>query len=739
MRRSAVRLGLAANGIVLLAVFVVHWPDLSGYLSSNPIYLVPGLVLQWSGNFLAGVPGWVDWHAGATHQALGSLAAWDWLHKVIPWWDSYVGVGLPLGAQPQSSAFFLPFILLEHFFDGTMYLKIAMQVIAGQATYLLLRRLGFFRMTAVTGAILYELGGMFAWFADAPIMPLPFLPLCVLGVENALAAARGGRRGGWCLVSVSICYLVLGGFPETAYLCGLLALAWSILRFAAAGRVRWRFAGKVALGGTVGLMIASPMLLAFIEYLAQAWPQPRYTDHDHLLGSNYAMYLFPYLFGPLQYGRQYDLWSRMGGYVGLAPCFLACASLAGGGRLSALKWLLALWVIISMAKSASVPGVTDILNMLPGVSQVMFYRYIAPTISFAVAILSSLALDDWRRDRWRRPGWVVVGAGACTLLISAGALALAGNTIALLSAHRDYLWYPAASVLVPVLFVTAVACILARKSSSKAALVCCVIAAGESAILFTTALLSGAQQRGFDSAPVAFLQKNIGLNRFFSIGPISPNYGSYFRVASINHNYLPLAERWQEYVTGSLDPGAVPNVFNGTTPKARDRLTALRDRVDAYEQIGVKYVVVYKWNHLFAAVAQPAPQEVFRDALTSIYELPHPSPYFEAGDAGCTVRDEGRQLVHGHCKAATRLTRRELYFPGWSATVNGQAAAVMPTGPIFQAVDVPAGDFTVQFRYAPPHIAYAYAACVAGIVLLALGIATGQGHATLRLSPRQPG
>jgi hypothetical protein len=704
--------------LVLLVALAVHLPDLSGVFSSNPLYLVSGLRLAWDGGLAGGTPGWIDWHAGATRQALGTLAARDWLHHVVPWWNPFIGIGLPLGAQPQSSAFFLPFVLLEHFFDGTTYLKVVMQIIAGQAAYALLRQLGVSRAAAVLGGVLWELNGMFAWFGDAPILPLAFLPVCLLGIERALAGAAVGRWVGWRLLAVGLAYLVLAGFPETGYFCGLLALAWAALRFGQAGTARWRFAAVVALGGAVGVAIASPLLLAFGEYLAVAWKEPRFFDHATLLGGNFAQYLFPYVLGPFLYQQLYDVWFRMGGYVGVGPLLLALAGLAGGGRDRGLKFMLAGWVLVALAKSAAMPGVTELVNLLPGVHLMMFHRYIAPTVAFAVCILAMLALDDWRTGRWAAPFRTAALAAGGVFLAGAVVLVLAWPTLRLLWVHPDYRLYPAASLGGAALVVLVLSVVMRRAPGRFSVRAVCAVTMVEAGCLFVFPLFSGARVRALDMAPVQFLQEHIGLQRYYSIGPMGPNYSSYFGVGSINHNYLPLAGNWADYVLHHLDPGVIANIFNGTTPEADGRRAALSARLAEYEALGVKYVIAYKGTDPFPGLPRPHPPMVFADPLAAIYELPHPAPYVEGSAGQCVVHDEGRQRARGHCDAPGAMVRRELFFPGWTATVNGVPAKVERAGEVFQQVALPAGDVFVQFRYAPPFVGWAYAACAVGLGIL---------------------
>jgi uncharacterized membrane protein YfhO len=44
----------------------------------------------------------------------------------------------------------------------------------------------------------------------------------------------------------------------------------------------------------------------------------------------------------------------------------------------------------------------------------------------------------------------------------------------------------------------------------------------------------------------------------------------------------------------------------------------------------------------------------------------------------------------------------ESYFAGWTATVNGQPARILPANYAFRAVEVPAGPSRIEFHYWPP-------------------------------------
>ena len=104
--------------------------------------------------------------------------------------------------------------------------------------------------------------------------------------------------------------------------------------------------------------------------------------------------------------------------------------------------------------------------------------------------------------------------------------------------------------------------------------------------------------------PIGFLNHNLGLNRIYTLGPLPPNYGAFYGVAQINHDYVPVPAAWVTYVQKNLDPLANPIQFNGFTPPPEDgmetRPEALRRRLPAYARVGVKYILSPPFLHPFA-------------------------------------------------------------------------------------------------------------------------------------------
>nr|WP_231888419.1 hypothetical protein [Acetobacter malorum] len=262
--------------LVLLPV-LVHLPELIGpalfgQMTSDPFSVLSVATTtrrDWlDGGLLPGLPGWIDGCAGVIVQALGHLVASDWRQGILPWWNPYSGVGMPLAGEYQPAAFFLPFVLLLGFPGGLLLMKIALQIVAGLAMYAFLRALRLDKRAVLLGALLYAFNGTYAWASDGPSQPLAFLPLVLFGIERTRTHVG---IGGWGWLAVGLGYLLLSGFPETAFLVGTLGLVLGgVAAGAATGchasalclayygrRGRSAFAGSAAACGVCGLPAGS--------------------------------------------------------------------------------------------------------------------------------------------------------------------------------------------------------------------------------------------------------------------------------------------------------------------------------------------------------------------------------------------------------------------------------------------------------------------------------------------------
>lgn len=702
--------------LVALIPILLALPQLTPWLKANPAYYVAGMTVDRGPAIQPGLP-YIDPNSGFQTQALGYRAVMDWVSGEVPWWNPYTGIGMPLAAEYQAAAFF-PLTALIALPRGTVLLQMVLQLIAGLGAYALARQLGLARLAAFTAGAMFAMNGTLAWLSHGPAGAVPWLPWILLGIERAWNSACGNPGGGWRLLAIAMGMSLLAGFPETAYINGLLALAWAILRgFQAPRNARARFALRVAAGGTVALAIASPQILSFLLFLRDSHIGSHAGDYTHfaLEGPSVLMSLVaPYAVGPIfgySYGwpQLYDAWASVGGYATLA---LVTAALYGlHARRDALAWLLAGWILSVLAKTFGVEPFVSLWNLVPGVGAAAFARFAQPTWELAFILLAARGIDALLADGPRRQ--VSRIAAYCVIAIM---LAVA------LHAFRIWLRIPQGMDDLKIWFAVSmawagvsVAIVWACIAKPGRAGILAALLATEAAVFCAIPILSNPRAGTLDMPAIEFLRSGLGLQRFYTTEPIAPNYGALFGIASINHNYLPVPDAWVEHVGRNLDKTWKEGVvFNGDP--TRNSLLELRANLAAYEAVGVKYVVTRPEQNPFAGMEDV--KLAYRDSVLDIFELPRPRAYLEDSAGRCVIEAKERRAATTRCDSPSTLVRRELFYPGWSATVNGVDTPVTVHDGVFQAIALPAGSSEIRFRYAPAYIGWAWLASALGLAAL---------------------
>ncbi|HEX4762734.1 MAG TPA: hypothetical protein VFU92_00285, partial [Usitatibacter sp.] len=414
-----------ALALLVLLPLAVAAPQILGFLQADPRLWTGAMVSEYVQGPVRGWP-YLDPNTGFATQALGHRAMLEWLRGVVPWWNYYSGVGLPLAAEYQPGAFFplTAFLLLP---QGLAWQHAALQILAGAGTYGLLRQVGLVRAAALTGALLYAFDGTLAWHAHAPATAVPFLPWMLWGVERAFACARAREPIAWRLIALAMALGLLCAFPETSYLSGLLALAWAGVRgLQLPNAAKFPYACAVTVGGFVGIGLSAPQLYSFLHFLGESYIGGHAADFAHAAFGWHALassIATPYLLGPpMGYAEGRILvetvWGGIGGYVTAA--LVPIAAYGFMRRRDALAWLLLGWCALTLGKSFGVEPIVTLMNLVPGVKLAAFYRYAPPSWELAVVILAARGIDAVLAgsERPRIPVVVAALAGAAILSLA---------------------------------------------------------------------------------------------------------------------------------------------------------------------------------------------------------------------------------------------------------------------------------------------------------------------------------
>ncbi len=128
---------------------------------------------------------------------------------------------------------------------------------------------------------------------------------------------------------------------------------------------------------------------------------------------------------------------------------------------------------------------------------------------------------------------------------------------------------------------------------------------------------------------------------------------------------------------------------------------------DALKLLGVRYFISSEPSPTFPKL-RDSPR--FRrvgstQTFNRVFEYldPHPAFSWEGGGSNDLLHREmwepEQRTFQVLTSAGGKLALHEQFFPGWTATIDGKSAAVERWMGAFQAVSVPAGEHTVEFRY----------------------------------------
>ena len=697
--------------LIVIAVLVANCAFVVFGYESSPIWWTTSLVTRvcaWT----CGLPS-VDPNVGFITQPQGHLAALSILHGHVPWWNYFEGMGQPLAGEMQAAALF-PLVILFLMPAGLLLFHLSLQIIAGVTTYLVLRRLGVMSSIATMGAILFALNGTFAWIGNAVINPIAFLPMMVLGVEIVIDRTRDSRRAGWTVLALAIALSIYAGFPETAYLDGLLAAGWALTRLFSLPRSRRGPAARdLFVGGIVGVLLSLPILVAFLDFVKSA----NIGGHVALgLGGGATTYsrlkllIDPYLGGAIVGGPGATPRNLLGYFTASVTVFAIVG--VAGARLRPLRWFLAGWTLLGIAGATDLLKIRILIDLVPGMGTVAFARYIWPTAEFAVIVLAALGLGDVATRVAHRslPRWALGGVGALLLVVVLVATSVAGP-----STGSDRVVVIILSLL-PFLGIAVLGVTLTWFDARVVCRVAMAVMLAESFAFFSVPTFRNPTSITVASGSISYLEQNLGLNRFLSMGALSPNWGAQYSIDEIDEVDLPIPSAFTDYIHTSLAP-SVSSPHKFTLPfnlASEDEVAA---HLANYEALGVAYLLTPP-KPLDPALSAKGLTLVAKDSHSDLYRLPHPSNFYATALATCVISHATLDHVNVNCPSATTLTRLELSMNGWTARVNGSDTPIASSNGVTQRVGLPAGNSYVSFEYQPPHENVAVLGAALGFVAM---------------------
>ncbi|HOF40589.1 MAG TPA: YfhO family protein [Candidatus Hydrogenedentes bacterium] len=652
-----------------------------------------------------------------------------------PLWNPYEFAGIPLLANYQSAVFYPPRLL--HVFldvDVATTLCILLKLwLAGVAAYLCARTMRLQRPAAVFCSIGWMFSGYNLIWCNWSLPDLsPWLAILVLGSE--LLFQRRYQRG-FFSIALGATLLLLAGHPVSAFTMTLGLGVYFVVRLSL--DVRRGQAVLAPLGAWTGawvlaLLVCAALLLPFFEYLGN-----QYQGHDlaafgaerGLPLSACAAFWVPRFFGTAADG---NYWGELDSnrysmiYPGVAVWLCAAMALyAWRARRSAGATAIALTAAAAFGIALAFEAYPfSILHGLPFFDAIKRSYHVCFAV-FALPVLGAIGLDTWLRETRRSIllSPILLALAACVVVASVwqfnGGLIRMRELTAYLTVQTGL----AAGFAVAGLALLASGALFQRKhlfGYALAALLAIDLLLAHRGLNPTidrghlmpeTALTRYVQEHG--------LAERVGTAEGGVPGGLMAAYGIEEWLGEDGmypERMLRFLKALGPDLWDTMEPACAIDcylkhpAFTDAFPEKIMKRLQYRETLDGLEvyaneaafpraYLAPDVRVCPDRETMYSLMADPG----FDPARTALLEAPLATPLPGTGQGTATVASHGftEVVVETEADDAALLILADAYYPGWTATVNGTPAAIVPVYSVFRGVAVPEGRAEVRFTYFP--------------------------------------
>ena len=684
------------------------------------------------------------------HWPKAHLMAQTWQStRSLPLWTPANLSGMPLAANQLAMRFYPP-AWLAVFLPTNLVLNLLFVFhlfLGGLGVYWLLRT-GFDldRIPAVSGALTFALGGKLLAHAAGGHVSLvgamAWMPWALLGTHRLLYARRCVGEGEWhwaVLVAVALAMQIATHTLITLYTGYFLAayVAWQLVSNFKVQISKLKFQISNLQPPYLPLLVI-PFLAALLG-AAQWLPLVELTAYSNRALSlaqagEYALTPLALLIGLMLPGSQGG--HEMVIYLGLVTLILA---VLGVNRTDRRSLFLAGVVILAalFALGSATPLFKLAYGWLPGFRWVRTPARVFLPASLAVALLAGMGMQRLSRGQVRLSTPFALGVGMLTLGLGLGLMILFGE------AGRAVLGL----AFLPSLALLVVGLTVRRHLASRLALPALALLIWADLASFDLTLIrfvSPADAFAERKAVAEYLAARPGLFRVYS-----PSYSLPSHVAAqaglqtadgVEPVHLAAYDGFMALAGGYKDPSF--SVTIPPFPPDRPLKEALRDTQPDLHLLGllnVEYLVAdfaMNWPGL-TLVAQVDETWVYRNQ----YTLPrawiiHPGAS-AAGDGATqwvAVADQSAEAiatgediarvtdyapdrikVEARSSAMGMLVLSEIWYPGWRATVDGQARPVERVASLLRGVQLDSGVHRVVLTYDPASVRWGMRLSLTGL------------------------
>jgi Bacterial membrane protein YfhO len=686
----------------------------------------------------------------------------------IPLWNPYQAAGAPHAANMQSAVFDL--LLLGVNLHPTPLIwdlsMVAAFMLGAAAAYLFGRILGLGVVPAVVSSAAFSLSGYFFLYSNNHFSrSYVFLPLLFLLVELVLRSRRFLPVFGLASAVAANIYI---GMPEASFFVIGSASVYAVVRLVQ-GRTTTAMRISIArLGGAgvVGLLLASPLVLMFLEYESLSFNihKPEFARGSETAPAwGVLHWIVPWFPGAPEPPRN---------WVGAAVGISALVAVSGRYETKRLHaWFFFTLGTLLLVKSYDFE-VLEWVGRVPVVKLVVFPAYAAAVVSFAFAVLAGIGVQVlWNRDlRLRRFLTLVVSVSIVLVVVLTSS-----DRLLVIVEEVQTVWIRGA--FFAVLAIAAVV-LASRLGGRWGAVVFAGVILSELAMLVPS---DGYPKRAEPYLTPGWMtlvrtaQGGEPHSRVFALdGKLYPNTAGALGLQDIRVLDAMYIGRYVRYVRTFLQPdmfdrftGEEANprlngnpMFDALGVRAvlskrdlanvpdfrflgRDRDTRVYENTSAYPRAWIVHDVhvVGDEDDAFEFLQARARRsdgafivngfDPRREAVVE-HDRETTDQKLRALQGGRTQCNAGRDRTTIERYSAGSVTLRvdaacagllvlpDTYFPGWKATVNGRVRAIYPTDGAFRGLTVPKGTSRVEFRYEPRAFPIGIALAVAGLVAFAV-------------------
>lgn len=620
----------------------------------------------------------------------------------FPLWDPTIYAGMSFVANIQAALFYPPTWIMFLFnwgrerlsYQSMQDLLIAHVWLGFFLCYLWLRGKRLAELACVLGAGVFAFSGYMCTQLQhfGLVAAYSWIPLALWGVDQAVE--RRSWRPLWKVAAASA-LAFLAGYPPT-----WMVFAVAVGVYSLAGAWRWK-----AAAGTIAALVFSLALCAI--QILPTWETTALREPENHYGlgiKNWDMLLSYTLPNFFNFGMNMPVETNPGKdyfYLGV-PVLLGLVFLIRRRRLQDLAppvAILAATLIVAVNPYDIIWNVIRHSSLLPDIVRAWYFL---AGVTLAFAPLTAYALDDFLARKRRVPSWL---------------MPLSAALMAVWAVYELYRWKSqsfSAGWLSGIYLLITLTIFLAGMYAFRAQ-------EGRRRMWMAVALVlfAGVDYKAFGTSK-RFNVTRGEVIRFSSTKLTGMGDDVYRRLRADTGYRVLVDDDTGPSVNDLRHIGLItPQGFDPLLPTPFRKIVETyghfrTDRIfevdpenyDAMRLFGVKYVISSEYSKQFPELKDNPHYRLLGSMPTfyRVYEyLDARPPYSWEGSAADEVERKAGEpedrVFRVRTAAGGKLALHEQFFPGWTATIDGKRAVAEPWMGAFQAVAVPAGEHTVEFRY----------------------------------------